>query len=129
MQTKCNLTIEYSLNDLDYVVNHILKSIKSKTILFYGEMGSGKTTLIKALIKALGSQDEVRSPTYSIVNEYGLKDDIIYHFDLYRLNSIDEAFDFGIEDYLQSNGWLFIEWPELIEDQLDIFNEIKIELL
>ena len=119
MQTRCDLTIAYSLNGLNKVANQVLKSVKSKTILFYGDMGTGKTTLIKALIEALGSDDDVSSPTYSIVNEYTLSDDVIYHFDLYRLKSIEEAYDFGIEDYLQTQGWLFIEWPELIKNHLD----------
>lgn len=119
MQTRCELTIEYSLKELDNVANQILKSAKSKTILFHGDMGTGKTTLIKALIQALGSEDDVSSPTYSLVNEYALSQDIIYHFDLYRLKSVEEAFDFGIEDYLQTTGWLFIEWPEIIENYLD----------
>ena len=79
-------------------------------------MGVGKTTLIKALVKALGSMDDVSSPTYSIVNEYELKDDKIYHFDLYRIKDLDEAYNFGLEDYLNSTHWLIIEWPELIED-------------
>lgn len=119
MQTRCDLTIAYSLNELNKVANQVLKSVKSKTILFYGDMGTGKTTLIKALIEALGSDDDVSSPTYSIVNEYTLSDYVIYHFDLYRLKSIEEAYDFGIEDYLQTQGWLFIEWPELIKNHLD----------
>jgi tRNA threonylcarbamoyladenosine biosynthesis protein TsaE len=129
MQTKCNLTIEYSFSELDNVVKTVLNELKSKTILFYGNMGTGKTTLIKALIKALGSKDEVSSPTYSIVNEYVINNDKAYHFDLYRLNSIEEAFDFGIEDYLQTNGWLFIEWPELIENYLDTdFHKIELSI-
>ena len=124
MQTRCDLTIAYSLNELNAVANQVLKSVKSKTILFYGNMGTGKTTLIKALIEALGSDDDVSSPTYSIVNEYSLSDNVIYHFDLYRLKSIEEAFDFGIEDYLQTEGWLFIEWPELIKNHLDVEYDI-----
>lgn len=124
MQTRCDLTIAYSLNELNTVANQVLKSVKSKTILFYGNMGTGKTTLIKALIEALGSDDDVSSPTYSIVNEYSLSDNVIYHFDLYRLKSIEEAYDFGIEDYLQTEGWLFIEWPELIKNHLDVEYDI-----
>ncbi|WP_230401547.1 tRNA (adenosine(37)-N6)-threonylcarbamoyltransferase complex ATPase subunit type 1 TsaE [Hanstruepera ponticola] len=129
MQTRCDLTIAYSLNELNAVANQVLKSVKSKTILFYGNMGTGKTTLIKALIEALGSDDDVSSPTYSIVNEYSLSDNVIYHFDLYRLKSIEEAYDFGIEDYLQTEGWLFIEWPELIKNHLDVeYNIIELSI-
>ena len=81
-------------------------------------MGSGKTTLIKALSKALGSIDEASSPTFSIVNEYKTTNDKIYHFDLYRLKNLEEAYNFGIEEYLYSNHWVIIEWPEIIEDMI-----------
>ncbi len=109
-----DLKISYALNDLEDVAKQLINSATSKVIVFDAEMGMGKTTLIKALVKALGSNDEVSSPTYSLVNEYELEDDIIYHFDLYRLQDIVEAYDFGIEDYLHSNHWIFIEWPNLV---------------
>jgi tRNA threonylcarbamoyladenosine biosynthesis protein TsaE len=115
MRNSTNLNIDYSLNEIQSVANQLLKNLKSKTILLYGDMGVGKTTLIKELVKELGSTDEVSSPTYSIVNEYELKNDKIYHFDLYRVKDLDEAFNFGFEDYLYSNNWIIIEWPELIE--------------
>ena len=86
-----------------------------KHFAFYGEMGSGKTTLIKAICAELGVKDVVNSPTYGLVNEYktgnGSK---IYHFDFYRLNSIEEALDIGVEDYLNSNSYCLMEWPERI---------------
>jgi tRNA threonylcarbamoyladenosine biosynthesis protein TsaE len=76
-------------------------------------MGAGKTTLIKAILKHLGVNDATSSPTFSIVNEYRLENNSpLYHFDLYRLNSEEEAYDFGIEEYLYSDAWCFIEWPE-----------------
>ena len=78
-------------------------------------MGVGKTTLIKALVKALGSNDDVSSPTFSIVNEYKLNEQKIFHFDLYRINDLEEAYNFGIEDYLDSDNWIIIEWPDIIE--------------
>lgn len=112
------MTIEYDLNDLQGVADQVLKCVKTKTILFNGEMGTGKTTLIKVLVEKLGSTDDVSSPTFSIVNEYATTDDLIYHFDLYRINSLEEAYDFGIEDYLDATHWKFIEWPDLIIDNL-----------
>ena len=109
------MEIIYELKDLNHVANQVIESLKSKILLFYGDMGVGKTTLIKAIVKALGSDDEVSSPTFSIVNEYELKNDKVYHFDLYRINDLEEAYNFGIEDYLYSNHWIIIEWPEKIE--------------
>lgn len=129
MQRLQNVTIEYSLNDVKTVADQIINTVNSKTILFNGEMGSGKTTLIKALVDRLGSDDDVSSPTFSIVNEYVTYNDIIYHFDLYRINSLEEAYDFGIEDYLDSTHWKFIEWPELISDNLnEDFNVITLKI-
>jgi tRNA threonylcarbamoyladenosine biosynthesis protein TsaE len=92
---------------------------------FEGNLGAGKTTFIKATLKALGYTDEVQSPTFSIVNEY---DDSVYHFDCYRLKSVYEAMDFGIEEYLDSGKYCFIEWPEIIEPLLpNEILKIKIE--
>ena len=91
-------------------------------------MGVGKTTLIKTIVKALGSLDAVSSPTFSIVNEYKLHDGKIYHFDLYRIEDTDELYDFGIEDYLDADCWKLIEWPEKIESLLDNdFEKIEIK--
>ncbi len=112
------IEINYTLQETDNVSEILIKNLKTKTILFYGEMGSGKTTLIKSVVKTLGSNDEVSSPTFSIVNEYQLNRDKIYHFDLYRVKDIEEALNFGIEDYLYSNHWILIEWPEIIEPLL-----------
>lgn len=122
MATKIN----YTLQEVDRVSEILINNITTKVLLFNGEMGSGKTTLIKALVKTLGSNDEVSSPTFSIVNEYHLNGDKIYHFDLYRVHDLEEALDFGIEDYLYANHWVFIEWPEIIKPLLkndfDIIN-------
>lgn len=124
------MEITYELKELDDVVNQVINNLNSKILLFYGQMGVGKTTLIKAIIKALGSSDEVSSPTFSIVNEYELKDDKIYHFDLYRIKDLDEAYNFGIEDYLYSNHWILIEWPEIIEIILtDEFDTINLKIM
>ena len=121
--------MEYVLHTIDDVAKSVLASVTSKTILVYGEMGSGKTTLIKSLVKQLGSKDEVSSPTYSLVNEYEIKNDKIYHFDLYRLDDIEEAYNFGIEEYLYSNHWIIMEWPQVIEPIIpDGFNRIDLTI-
>lgn len=124
------MDITYELNEVESVAKRLINSLTSKTLLFYGDMGIGKTTLIKAIAKTLGSKDHVSSPTFSIVNEYELNNDKIYHFDLYRIKDLDEAYNFGIEDYLFSKHWIIIEWPEKIEailsDKIDII-ELKIE--
>ena len=123
------MKISYELNDVEDLAKDILKNVKSKTLLFYGDMGVGKTTLIKAIVKILGSTDEVSSPTFSIVNEYKTGRSGVYHFDLYRIENIEEAYDFGIEDYLDSEYWKFIEWPEKLEPLLlDGFDKIQLEL-
>ena len=109
------MKLEYSLNDLDLISQKIIQSSNVNVYLFFGEMGVGKTTLIRALVKRLGSEDNVSSPTYSLVNEYLAKDKPIFHFDFYRINSIDEVYDMGFEDYLSHDAFILIEWPELIE--------------
>lgn len=87
---------------------------------FYGAMGAGKTTFISALCEALGISDVVNSPTFSIVNEYrsDTTGELVYHFDFYRIQKIDEVYDMGYEDYFYSGALCLIEWPELIEDLL-----------
>ena len=123
------MQICYGINEVEHIAKLLVEKSKTKTFLFYGNMGVGKTTLIKSLIKTLGSLDEVSSPTFSIVNEYKLHDEKIYHFDLYRINDIEEAYNFGIEEYLDSEFWKLIEWPEKIEPILnDEFDIIKIKL-
>lgn len=89
-------------------------------IAFYGKMGAGKTTFIKAVCAALGIEDTVNSPTFSLVNEYrsDTTGELVYHFDFYRIKSVEEAYDMGYEDYFYSGAVCLIEWPELIEDLL-----------
>ena len=89
---------------------------------FYGKMGAGKTTFIKALCKELGVEDEVNSPTFAIINEYrsATTAELIYHFDFYRIKKLDEVYDLGYEDYFYSGALCFIEWPELIEELLPL---------
>ncbi|WP_231628611.1 tRNA (adenosine(37)-N6)-threonylcarbamoyltransferase complex ATPase subunit type 1 TsaE [Mangrovimonas sp. ST2L15] len=122
------LDTNYLISDLEDVAKEVLANLKTKTIILKGSMGTGKTTLIKSLVKQLGSNDEVSSPTFSIVNEYHITNGKIYHFDLYRLNDIEEAYNFGIEDYLYSGHWNIIEWPELIEDLLDDYDKIELNI-
>ena len=108
------------IGELDAVATKLISEFKSqKIIAFYGEMGAGKTTLIKSICKALGTIDNVSSPTYSLVNEYATADGgPIYHFDFYRINSIDEAVDLGIDEYFYSGNINLIEWPEKINELL-----------
>jgi len=113
------MTLTYELSEIDNVAMRILSEAKSKTLLFYGEMGAGKTTLIKSLIKALGSEDAVSSPTFSLVNEYQSDQGRIFHFDFYRIEDENEALDMGIEDYLNTDSWKLIEWPQKIPKLLD----------
>ena len=88
-------------------------------LLFQGDLGAGKTTLVKALCRELGSDDEVSSPTFALVNEYrDSQDNPMYHIDLYRLKDLDEALGIGIEEYISSGKRCFIEWPEIILDTL-----------
>lgn len=108
------MDITYSLDDVDAIAKKIIEAVDSKIIVLYGDMGVGKTTLVKSIANALGSKDAVSSPTFSIVNEYEISDGLLYHFDLYRIDNLEDAFNFGIEDYLYSEHWMVIEWPELI---------------
>ena len=89
-----------------------------KVFAFYGKMGAGKTTFVKAICEELGVNDVITSPTFAIVNEYEAHDASIYHFDFYRIKKIEEVYDMGYEEYFYSGALCFIEWPELIEDLL-----------
>ena len=111
----------FSLDKIETAVAHFFDSKPNKVVLFNGLMGAGKTTFIKALCKSLGVQDITSSPTFSLVNEYETPDgQRIYHFDLYRINAEVEALDMGIEEYLYSGNWCFIEWPEKIPNLLPL---------
>jgi tRNA threonylcarbamoyladenosine biosynthesis protein TsaE len=112
------MILKYSLKDIDKIARKLLEESKTKTILFKGEMGSGKTTLISAMVKILGGKSKASSPTFSIVNEYKVKSDIVYHFDFYRIKNQIEALDIGIEDYFYSGNWSFVEWPDKIKPLL-----------
>lgn len=114
--------MEIHITDLDHIhdqAREFISQIGSRRVFaFYGGMGVGKTTFIKAVCEELGVTDVVTSPTFAIVNEYTAGDTPVYHFDFYRIKRIEEVFDMGFEDYFYSGSLCFIEWPELIEDLL-----------
>ncbi len=113
--------MKFSINNLEEwntVVQQILPEIKHPILLLKGNLGAGKTTFSQFLMRELGSKDEISSPTYSIVNEYDTPKGKVFHFDLYRLKSVDEAYDFGIEEYLDNCYLSIIEWPEIYMDEL-----------
>lgn len=112
------MEITYSLDELETVATKIIENSKNKLVLFIGEMGAGKTTLIKEIVRQLGSTDRVSSPTFSLVNEYKTPTSAIYHFDFHRLENEEEAYDMGLEEYVFSDAWKLIEWPQKIEELL-----------
>lgn len=124
--------IIYLQNQIDQIAQQFLRKAQSKIVCLYGEMGAGKTTLIKALVKELGGDESACSPTFGIVNEYYLKTGEVlgYHFDFYRLEEETEALDLGLEDYLSQDVWIFMEWPEKINSFLpDDVSKITIEVI
>lgn len=111
--------LEYNLQEIESVAQQVISSIKHKVVLFNGEMGAGKTTLIKEIVKQMGVTQPTGSPTYVLVNEYLTENQqIIYHFDAYRLKNIHEAYDMGFDEYLDSGNYCFIEWPERVAEIL-----------
>ena len=125
------MTITFSIEQLNLVAKQILEQNPSKVLLFNGEMGAGKTTLIKKLCENLGVNEPTSSPTFSLVNEYEANNNqLVYHFDFYRLNNEVEALDMGIDDYLYSSNWCFIEWAEKIPNLIpETHSVITISLL
>ena len=111
----------YSFSELPRIASQIIASTSSKILLFYGEMGVGKTTLIKEICKQLEVLDNISSPTFSLVNEYKTnKNKTVFHFDFYRINDENEALDIGIEDYFYDNHWCLVEWPQNIKNLLPL---------
>lgn len=114
------ITIE-SLDKINEAARQFISSMgKARVFAFYGKMGAGKTTFIKAVCEELGVEDVITSPTFAIVNEYqsATTGESIYHFDFYRIKKLEEVYDMGYEDYFYSGRLCFLEWPELIEDIL-----------
>ncbi len=125
------MEIVFTIDQLESVAQQIIAQQPQKVILFHGEMGVGKTTLIKQLCENLGVLEATSSPTFSLVNEYEIANNqLVYHFDFYRLQNEMEALDMGADDYFYSGNWCFIEWaekiPNLIPEEHSI---ITIELL
>ena len=121
----------FTLNKIDSIAETLVGHLKHKVVTVEGAMGAGKTTLIKALAKKLGSVDEVSSPTFSIVNTYLTQSEHhIFHFDLYRVRTIEELFELGFEAYFEKNGFIFIEWPEhLFGFRLPEHHSVDLEVL
>ena len=109
-----------NISELPSIAQQLIKAFADKKVIaFYGEMGAGKTTLIKAICEALGVKENISSPTFSLVNEYkAASGQKIYHFDFYRINKLSEAYDMGYEEYFYSKAYCFIEWPEKIAELL-----------
>ncbi len=107
------MQLKFSINDIDEAAQEFIRILdNNKVIAFHGEMGAGKTTFISAVAKGMGSSEKVSSPTFSIINEYALKDGILYHMDLYRVKDEQEAIDAGVEECICSGHLCLIEWPE-----------------
>jgi len=118
-----------SEEELKTAAEKILENFSDyRVFAFYGEMGAGKTTFIKEICKALGSADNITSPTFAIINEYTSHSDyLIYHFDFYRIKNLREVYDLGYEDYFYSGNYCFIEWPERVE-QLLPGNMVRVDI-
>ena len=119
-----------NLSDIDTIAKKFVENMGNRKVFaFYGEMGAGKTTFIKAICGALGVTETITSPTFAIVNEYEKEEGApIFHFDFYRIKDIDEAYDFGYEDYFYSGNICFIEWPQLVEPLLPE-NVVKVQIV
>ena len=123
------MIFSYHLKEIHYASDFILKNIKSKTVLFDGDLGSGKTTLIKNISMKIGSKDNISSPTFPILNIYESNNEKIYHADLYRIDNILDLNEIGFFDIINEKKWIFIEWPKKIIEYLEYpYSHIKIKI-
>jgi len=117
-------------DELSYVAKQLLEAFEHKIILLNGQLGAGKTTLVKEIVRIQNPSEEVSSPTFSLVNQYQLQNGQMYHIDLYRIEDLNEAMEMGIEEYLFDDHRVFIEWPDVILPLLDNdYHTITIEVL
>lgn len=124
--------MQFNIDKIEHwqtVIDEVLPQLQHNILLLKGNLGAGKTTFTQFLLKKLGSNDEISSPTYAIVNEYDSPKGKIFHFDLYRMKNITEVYDIGIEEYLDNAFLCIIEWPEIYEEELSDtpYHEMKIE--
>ena len=123
------MELKYNLEELKQASDYVLKNINSKILLVCGEVGSGKTTLIKEICKQLKVEDTVTSPTYTLINEYNANDGLVIHMDLYRIENSEDINDLGLFEYFD-NKFIIIEWPEKIMNDLDCNHSVlKIDLI
>lgn len=125
------MQFEYDLEGIHLAARFLLDNVSAKVLLFYGEMGAGKTTLIKEIARTLGVEGATSSPTFSLVNEYHIPPQgKLFHFDMYRLKKESEAYDMGMDEYLYSGHWCLVEWPENIPNLIpEEHHKVKIVVL
>ena len=129
IKIKIILELNYGIEKIKEASDFILKNISGKILLVCGEVGSGKTTVVKEICKQLKVKDQVSSPTYTLINEYSCDDGLVIHMDLYRIENKEEINNLGLFEYLD-NKFIIIEWPELIMNDLDINHSIlKIDFI
>ena len=123
------MIFSYHLNEIHSASDFVLKNIKSKTVLFDGDLGSGKTTLIKNISMKIGSKDNISSPTFPILNIYESNNENIYHADLYRIDNILDLNEIGFFEIISEKKWIFVEWPKKIIEYIEYpYSHIKIKI-